>query len=303
MLVTGASGFIGSHLRRRLADLGAEVHAVSRYEAPPSAAAGEIWLQADVADFDSCRALVTEARPDFVFHLASHVAGSRDRSLVEPTFRGNLQTTVALLNALAASPCRRLVLAGSMEEPGDDDPAAAPSSPYAAAKWAASGYARMFWALYQLPVVRARVFMVYGPDQKDLRKLVPYVSLSLLNGEAPRLTAGTRPVDWIYVDDVVAGLIALAVTPSLEGESLDLGSGRQATVREVVESLHRIAGDGAPAPIFGELADRPLEQTPIADPETTRRRTGWRPEVELDEGLARTFAWYRDHAAPPEQPS
>ncbi len=295
-LVTGASGFIGSHLRQRLGELGAEVHAVSRQERPAEAAAAEIWMQADVADFEACRALVAEARPDFVFHLASHVAGARDAALVEPTFTANLQSTVALLSALTEPGCRRIVLAGSMEEPDGADLAAAPSSPYAAAKWAAAGYARMFHALYGLPVARARIFMVYGPDQKDERKLVPYVCRSLLAGEAPRLTSGARAVDWIYVADVVEGLLAMATAPGLEGESLELGTGRLATVREVVETLHRIAGDGAPAPVFGELADRPLEQSPVADPGPAEQRTGWRPRVELADGLARPLAWYRERA-------
>lgn len=296
VLVTGASGFIGRRLCRRLAEAGARVYGASRAaELTAEELAGS--SRGDLSDPELARSLVGETRPDLVFHLASHVTGSREPEAVLPTFQANLASTVNLLLAVREAGCRRLVLAGSMEEPEPEagEAPAVPASPYAAAKGAAGAYARMFHALYGLPVVTARLFMVYGPGQRDLRKLVPHVVLALLRGERARLSSGRRPVDWIYVDDAVEGLVALATTQGIEGERLDLGSGELVTVREVAERLAAIArAAGAAAELgVGELPDRPLEPVRRADVERTRERTGWRPAVSLDEGLRRTFDRYR----------
>lgn len=294
VLVTGASGFIGGPLCRRLAELGARVHGTSRgSELPPEVFHGR--SRGDLADADFTLRLVDEVQPDVLFHLASHVTGSREPEVVLPTFRGNLASTVNVLLAAREAGCRRVVMAGSMEEPeprSPGEPVAPPPSPYAAAKWGASAYARMFHALYGLPVVTARLFMVYGPGQRDLRKLVPYVILSLLRGERASLSSGRRDVDWIYVDDVVEGLVALATASGVEGDHLDLGSGELVTVREVAEHLARLAGVAEEELGIGELPDRPLEEVRRANPERTRERTGWAPAVPLPEGLRRTFAWY-----------
>jgi hypothetical protein len=113
---------------------------------------------------------------------------------------------VAAANVLVAATeggVRRLLLAGSLEEPDPHESWPVPASPYAAAKLGAGAVARMCHALYGTPVVWLRLFMVYGPAQPDVRKLIPHVTLSLLRGEAPRLSNGKRLVDWIYVDDVV----------------------------------------------------------------------------------------------------
>jgi len=295
VLVTGASGFIGQRLCRRLAEAGARVHATGR-SGELSGEELEGRSRGDLAEASFARSLVEEARPDLVFHLASRVTGSREPEAVLPTFHANLASTVNLLVAVRDAGCRRLILAGSMEEPEPDaESLPVPASPYAAAKGAASAYARMFHALYGLPVVTARLFMVYGPGQRDLGKLVPHVTTSLLRGERPRLSSGRRPVDWIYVDDAVDGLAALATAPEIEGERLDVGSGELVTVREVAERLAaivRAAGVAAELGV-GELPDRPLETVRRADVERTRELTGWRPEVSLDEGLWRTYEAFR----------
>ena len=163
-----------------------------------------------MADDTGVADLFAEIRPRVVLHLASHVAGSRDLSLVRPTLRDNLLSSVHLLEQAALHGCDRFVLVGSLEEATDDS---APSSPYAAAKAAATSYGRMFHALYDLPVVIARVFMVYGPGPQDERKLVPYVVRSLLDGETPSFSSGVRPVDWVFVEDVAEGLVRLAGHP------------------------------------------------------------------------------------------
>lgn len=294
VLVTGASGFIGRRLCRRLVAAGARVHGTSRTASVPGAGLAGT-SRGDLSDPDFVRGLLDEAEPRLVYHLASRVTGSRDPGAVLPTLRGNLESTVNLLLAVSGTGCRRIVLAGSMEEPEPDGEGGAPlpQSPYAAAKWAASAYARMFHALYETPAVIARLFMAYGPEQHDLRKLVPYVVLSLLRGETPRLSSGARPVDWIYVDDAVEGLLALGTARGVEGRRVDLGSGRLVTVRETVEELARIAGSDSELG-FGELPDRPLEAVRRADVRRTRELLGWQAETDLAEGLRRTVEWYRE---------
>lgn len=290
VLVTGATGYLGPPLCRRLSEAGAEVYAVSR-RAREGRRDGVEWRRGDMAEPATARRLLEEAEPDVVFHLAGLASGARSPELVLPTYHSNLTTTVALLTAAAETDCRRIVLAGSMEEPGTGNGEIVPSSPYAASKWAASAYGRMFHALFDTPVTIARIFMVYGPGQQDERKLLPYVIRSLLQGEPPRLADGERRIDWIYMDDVADGLIRLAVTPDLEGETVDIGTGRLVSVREIVERLTEIVG-GSTQPEFGAVPPRPMEQVRVADANETYERIGWRAAVGLEEGLRRTLEWY-----------
>ena len=291
VLVTGANGFIGSHLCRRLREEGAEVHAVyrSRHSVDLD---GLRWWQADLADLDAVKKIVGSIQPDVIFHLASHVKGAPDLEHVIPTFESNLQSTVNLLTVAAHAKCRRVILTGSLAEPDVKNGETFPSAPYAAAKWASSGYARMFHALYGLPVVIARVFMVYGPAQMDFTKLIPYVTLSLLQGKTPKISSGGRPVDWIYVSDVVDGFMALAQAADVEGATLDLGSGSLVSIREIVQQLATVIG-GPVSPEFGALPDRPLEPTRLANIAETFARIGWQAQVPLLDGLQSTVDWYR----------
>jgi nucleoside-diphosphate-sugar epimerase len=154
----------------------------------------------------------------------------------------------------------------------------------------------MFHALYQLPIVILRLFMVYGPAQQDLQKLIPYAIRSMLDGEAPLLMSGTRPVDWIYVDDVVEALLAAAQAPHVEGKTIDIGSGRLVTVRNVVERLAQFTGCGI-APRFGAKPDRMFEQVRVADTKSAKEFLDWTAQVSLDEGLKRTVLWYASRAS------
>ncbi len=296
VLVTGASGFIGAHLVRALLAAGCRVDAVSR-QAQTATSPNLRWWQADLAVAGEIERELAGCAPEVVFHLASLVTGKRDLELVLPAFQANLESTVRLLAAASAAPsgcCRRVVVAGTMEEP-DRNSVEAPGSPYAVAKAAAALYARFFHSLYATPVVMARIFMVYGPGQVDHTKLVPYSILRALRKEAPRLTSGTRPVDWIYIDDVIAGLLAAGEVAGIEGETFDLGSGELVTVRQIVEKIcHALA---APPPEIGALADRPLEAVRRASIAKSISRLGWRPQVGLEEGLHRTIVGLRGELA------
>jgi nucleoside-diphosphate-sugar epimerase len=296
VLVTGGSGFIGEHLCDRLLTCHARVHAVSR-ELHRSRSEHLRWWQADFRDISAVRQLFVAVQPQIVFHLASYVVGARELEVVLPTFYDNLASTVHLLTVAAEAGCRRIVLAGSQEEPQNFNDTTFPRSPYAAAKWAGSIYARMFYQLFQTPVVMPRIFMTYGPNQKDVQKLVPFVVRQLLRGEAPKLASGQRRADWIYIDDVVEGLLRAAVIPGLEGCAFDLGSGSLVSVRGVVEQIVEIVGSSI-EPVFDALPDRPFEQERAADTSFLSNRLGYQPRTSLKQGLEATVTWYRQQGMP-----
>lgn len=290
MLVTGASGFLGTHLCRRLADGGAQVHALSR-SARESETPRVRWHQGDMADLAFARRLLDEIRPGVVFHLAGQVTARPDRELVLSLLNSLFLSTVNVLTAASDIGGCRVVAIGSLTEPGPSDPDPVPSSPYAAAKWASTAYARMFHSLYGTPVVVVRPFMTYGPRQ-DVTKFIPYVTLSLLRGEAPKLASGRWETDWVYVSDVVDGMIAAALVPGIEGSIVELGSGRLVSLRTIAETLAPMI-DGGIQPAFGALPDRPLEPVRPADCDATFERVGWRATTSLEDGLRQTVEWYR----------
>jgi UDP-glucose 4-epimerase len=290
--VTGASGFIGRRLCTRLRLAGAEVHGVSRSPGPISGD-GIVWWRAGLADEAAASEVFASVEPELVLHLASQVAGARTLDLVSPTLQANLVAAVNVLSAAQRTGSRRVVLAGSMEQPDLGDSDAVASSPYAVAKWASSAYARMFHALFDTPAVTLRIFMVYGPGQRDLEKLIPYVTLALLKGQQPRVTSGSRPVDWIYVDDVVEAFLSAARAPHVEGSTIDVGSGELVSVRTVVEELMKLTQADV-EPLFGALADRPRETVQAADIEASVAALGWRATTSLDQGLAQTVRWARE---------
>lgn len=290
ILVTGGTGFIGRPLVDRLCEVGARVHAVSR-ESQPQTRSNLQWHQGDLANLPTAKSLLKAVKPHVIYHLASHVVGGRGADAIVPTFHCNLATTVNLLTAAHAVGCNRFILCSSMEEPSSNGSDVVPSSPYAVTKWASSAYTRMFHALYQFPAVILRVFMVYGPGQRDLKKLVPYVIRSILNGETPELTSGQRPVDWIYVDDVVEAFFAAGLAEHVEGKTIDIGSGKTETVHRLVRRIARLM-EHEEALSFGSKPDRPMEQVRVADLQAAKRFLQWTPQVSLEEGLKRTIKWY-----------
>jgi UDP-glucose 4-epimerase len=293
VLVTGATGFIGQHLVRRLVDSGACTFAVGGPGAGPSQFAG-LPVQAqrlafDLRDAEAVRSTVAEAAPQVIFHLAA--VGTTDPGVdPELALAVNAGGTLHLLNALLGQEVRRVVLVGTCYEYGAREAVEGldPFNAYAASKVAAWAFGRMYWRAHGLPVVTVRLFQVYGPGQPD-HTLIPAAIRAALAGEDLPMTLGEQERDFIYVDDVVNGLLVAGDASGIEGQSLDLGTGQAHTLRQVVEFIWAMTGaQGQVLP--GALRYRPGDVMHlVADAERTARLTGWRATTSLESGLRKTL--------------
>jgi UDP-glucose 4-epimerase len=297
-LVTGAAGFIGQHLVRRLVEAQVRVYAGLAPDEKPECVAG-LPVQVHRLTFDmrnpgAVRVAVAEAAPQVVFHLAA--VGATDPG-VDPhlALAVNAGGTLHLLAALTGHASegdrvRRVVLVGTCYEYGARETLVGldPFNAYAASKVAAWAFGRMYWRAYGLPVVTVRPFQIYGPGQPD-HTLIPAAIRAAVTGADFPMTPGEQERDFIYVDDVVDGLLVVADVPGIEGHSLDLGTGQVHTLREVVERIWAMTeAQGRVLP--GALQYRPCDVMHLAaDAERMASLTGWRASVELVEGLRRTI--------------
>lgn len=305
IVVTGAAGFLGANVVRRLAGESHDVTAVVRPSSAPARLdelEGRIRIAvADVRDAASVEQVIGQARPDAVVHLASSsfTAPGSGADHLAVNLRGALHVVEALRRA---APKARLVCAGTIAEYGSgsrlsENHPLEPGSDFAASKAAASvllGAAARAWGV---PVVFLRLCMPYGPWEHESR-LIPSVIRSALEGRDVPLTAGTQQRDLVYVDDVVDALVLAAQRPLPPGAVFNIGSGQGRPVREIVERLLSLMGDSVKA-LWGTVPMRSNELMEMsADITRARRELGWAPRVSLDDGLRRSIAWWTERRAP-----
>jgi nucleoside-diphosphate-sugar epimerase len=301
ILITGASGFIGACLTRDLIASGHEVHVTLRAQSSRgrlAALEGQfVEHQADLRDLAAVRRAVEASRPEVIYHLAAHGAlyQQQDRAAI---LASNLLGTCNLLDALDKREYRMLVQAGSSSEYGHksdamrEDDRLEPRTDYAVSKAAATMLCQAA-ARQGRPVTTVRVFSAYGPWE-DPSRLVPYVMDCCLQGETPRVTSGRQPRDFIYVEDCIELLKCAARLPAVSGQVLHAGSGRQQTVREMVETIIGVCGQRQTTAQYGSEPARPDEpETWVASIDRTVELTGWRPRHDLRSGIERTWAWRR----------
>jgi UDP-glucose 4-epimerase len=289
VLVTGATGLIGSHVLSLLRDHG-EVYAVSRSKKPPTDSVN--WLTYDLAEPGSPLKLIERVQPSVVLHLAGAVRGDRSLDAVRPTLTANLVATVELLEAATRARVKRIVVSGSLlEEPTGGGTTLTPPSPYGASRWGATAYARMFHSLFGAPVAILRPSYAYGPGQEST-KLLPHVISSALQRERPELASGERRIDFVFAEDVGRAYLAAGSAPDVAGETIDIGSGVTTRVRDFVDLAVDMLGQDCPRPLFGAVPERPFEQEIHVDTEHAARLLGWTASTSLEEGLRKTVAWY-----------
>lgn len=298
VLVTGAAGFVGANLVRRLLadgdDVIAGVHSGANDWRLRDLQSDIQSVAADVRDRDAVAALVERLRPETIFHLAANGAYSwqQQRELI---FATNFLGTVNVLEAAVRHDVSRFVVAGTSSEYGYQDHAPAeteapePNSDYAVAKAAATLFAGYVGRTERIGVSVLRLYSVYGPWEEPGR-LVPALVCSARNGRLPPLVAPDIARDFVFVDDVCEAFVRAADSANT-GEIYNVGSGRQTTLAEIVEVVRRQFGISAP-PQWNSMAARSWDTGVwVADPARALAMLDWAPRVSLEDGLAATSAW------------
>jgi UDP-glucose 4-epimerase len=305
-LVTGAAGFVGACLARRLIAEGHHVELVVRSGSDQwrlqGVAAETAVHQADLRDQRGTQAIVDRARPEWIFHLAAHGAYSWQTD-ARGIFETNALGTLNLAQACVDRGFEAFVHAGSSSEYGlkdhapTEDEAPEPNSDYAVAKVTATLLCRHLAAQHGLHLATLRLYSVYGPWE-DPRRLIPTLVAHGLRGELPPLVGPDTARDFVHVEDVCDAFLLAAAT-AVPGSSgiYNVGSGTQTSLRRVVELVRRVL-DVSAVPQWGSHEPRPWDTGVwVADPGKIDRELGWKPKRDLESGLGNMAAWLGENTA------
>ena len=315
VLVTGAAGFIGSHLVDALLELGARVRALDNYSTgrPENLAhcADRIeMIEGDIRDLPTCRRACMEI--DFVFHEAA--LGSVPRSLADPatTIQVNVGGTANILTAARDGKARRVVYASSSSIYGDSDrlpkregEEGRPLSPYALSKRMNEELADTFFRCFGLEAIGLRYFNVYGPRQSPdgpYAAVIPRFFAASLSGQAPLIYGdGSQSRDFTYVADAVAANLRAALAPSAAcGAAYNVAGGSRTTVADLAARVGEAAGAKLPARFEPPRPGDVLHSH--ADLGLSRRALGFEPRWSLSRGLAESRAHYVSAIEPNAMP-
>jgi CDP-glucose 4,6-dehydratase len=317
-LVTGGHGFVGSHLARTLLEEGESVRVLDR-PGPRTADVGGIrpsgldllgirgeveLVEADLRDIDGVAAAVSGAAS--VFHLAAQTIVGVARESPLDTFEVNVRGAWNVFEACRESGIERVLFASSDKAYGaspelpylEDFPLRA-SFPYDASKAAADIVARSYARAYGLPLAVTRFANVYGGGDLNFSRLVPEAVVAVLDRRRPQIRSDGSPErDFLHVDDAVAAYLAIAAAlerDGIAGQAFNAGGDRAHSVREVVELIAAAGGGEVEPEYLGDGSPDGEIDRQVVDSTRLRELTGWRPEVELADGLRRTLEWYREH--------
>lgn len=307
VLVTGADGFIGSHLTEALLDKGYKVRALAQYNSFNNWG----WLEdiaprqdleivcGDVRDPDFCREICRGI--DTVYHLAALIAIPYSYLAPDSYVDTNIKGTLNMCQAARDAACRRIVVTSTSEVYGtakyvpiDEKHPRQPQSPYSATKIGADAIAQSFYNAFDLPVVTARPFNTFGPRQ-SARAIIPTIITQIAAGRDKIHLGDLSPTrDFNYVADTAAGFIALGETPGIEGRDINIATGREVSMAKTLETIARLMGREVEEVVDTERL-RPAKSEVnrlLGDNSLITSLTDWRPRHTLEEGLQKTIDWF-----------
>jgi dTDP-glucose 4,6-dehydratase len=310
VLVTGAGGFIGSRLTEALCARGARVRAFVRYNSradigllkllPAGVLRSVEVIMGDLQDEDALEKAASGTA--LVFHLGALISIPYSYQHPVEVVRANILGTLAVLQACRKAGCRLIhtstseVYGSALRVPIDEQHPLQGQSPYSASKIGADKLVESYYRAFGVPAVTIRPFNTYGPGQ-SARAVIPTIITQALQAEEIHLGNLDALRDFTYLDDTVAAFIKAAETPGIDGETFNLGSGHEVSIRELSDEIVALTGSRARV-VVDEERLRPEKSEVVrllADNSKARRVLGWAPQVELREGLTRTIAWVRAH--------
>lgn len=304
VLVTGGSGFIGSHLVNRLLKEGADVTVMSRYNSvEENIRLKDVWnqinvVEADLRDIDSLRQL-NDIKPEIIFHLAAYNHVGASFVHVSEVFDVNAKGTANLLEAygdyelfIYTSTSEIYGLQEGFPFKESFDPK--PISPYAISKYAGELYCRMKQHISKNSIAVLRPFNVFGPYQST-KAIIPELIISCLKGKTIKTTEGKQTREFNFVDNIIDGFILAAKNKKAIGHVINVGSGKDISIRDLVKKIAEMTNSKSKLDI-GALPYRPTEIWKMATDNTRAKEIlGWEPKVSFEEGLKRTIEWFRSH--------
>lgn len=305
VIITGATGFIGANLTRRLLTDGHEIHVLVRERYQPwriEAVKADVHVHTvEMTDEESLARVVARIRPDWVFHLSAHGAYSWQSDL-QGMVRTNIIGTINLVEACLKTGFEHFVNAGSSSEYGHKDHAPSeierlePNSYYAVTKASATMFCRYTAQLRGVSLITLRFYSVYGPYEEPGR-LIPTLVVNGRIGRLPPLVNPDVARDFVYVGDAVEACLLAASRPDAPGAVYNVGTGTQTSIREVTAVARRVLGITV-EPQWGSMADRAWDTSVwVADNRAIRSALGWEPRYSFEEGFRQTVQWFRDNPA------
>lgn len=300
LLVVGGTGFIGRHLARAALNEGLEVTILSlNLPATENRFSGVHYIDADIADAEQLRAAISsETSYDYVVNLSGYVDHSRLNEGGDKVILSHYNGLINLLMILDRDRLKRFVQIGSSDEygnapaPQNEAMREAPISPYSQAKVSATHLLQMLSRTESLPAVVFRLFLVYGPEQ-DSNRFLPQVIQACLSGDKFPASGGEQLRDFCFISDVTRGIIGSLTEDRVNGEVINLASGKSVTIKSVIEMVGAVA-DGC-NPEYGKIPYRKGENMKLyADIGKAKEILGWRPVVSLQEGIEKTVNYYVD---------
>jgi UDP-glucose 4-epimerase len=304
VLVTGATGFVGANLARRLLHDGHDVHVVVRSDRNTWRIAdirGDLSVHAgSLADRDVVARVLAAARPEWVFHLAAHGAYSWERD-TDAMLETNVTATFGFVRACLDVGVDCFVNTGSSSEyglkdhPPQESEGIMPNSSYAVTKAAATLYCGYLARERGIPAPTLRLYSAYGPWEEP-KRLVPTLLVAALEGRLPPLVDPDVARDFVYVDDVVEAYVLAASRPHADpGAIYNVGTGVQTTIEQLVATVRKMLPIEA-TPQWGSMENRAWDTTTwVADSRKLRTELGWTPRYDVPAGLAATLDWFRNH--------
>lgn len=306
VLVTGADGFIGSHLTDALLAEGYEVRALSYYNSfnnwgwlEGMSHPGLEVVSGDVRDPEFCRHITRGCK--LVFHLAALIAIPYSYVAPDSYVDTNIRGTLNMLQAARDCGVERIVVTSTSEVYGtalyvpiDENHPKQPQSPYSATKIGADALAKSFYNAFDLPVVIARPFNAYGPRQ-SARAIIPTIISQIANGQRTIKVGDLTPTrDFNFVTDLAAGFIALGTAPGIEGREINIATGKEVTMEETLHTIARLMHadvDWVTDPERIRPSKSEVRRL-LGDNTLITSLTPWRPKISLEEGLSRTIDWF-----------